>query len=321
MRRIERAIFDYCCYGGEAFFQAILVALGRAEAELATGESFRTNRQTGRTTIRPLRDLSPRWIEAARDDTPEFALALSLAGIYDALGKVGPLRANLEPVDWKNHYRDWASKDRAVVWKSARLDTNLVAVLERRLMDSTRAGCERLPLAFSRTASLETIAFFLSGGIDERRLENLLWGLMLVRQGEGVDLITYPPRFQNLLPLARAFALLKLLFLPFRVPTEACEIIIKPEPAILPLLRAGRVAEACQIAMRRLRSSGLKPLPYRSSSGGNRDEVWLDAVPLDGTRLAAALLFPVSPRDIHTLREMVFREEEVKTEPLERSHD
>jgi len=315
--RIERAIFDYCRYGGAPFFQAILVALGRAEAELATGESFRTNRQTGRTTIRPLGGLSLRWIEAARDDTPEFALALSLAGIYDAFGKVGPLRANLEPVEWKKPYRDWASKDRAVVWNSAHLDANLIAVLERRLTDGARAGCERLPLAFSRGASLETIAFFLSGGIDERRLENLLWGLMLVRQDADTGMITYPPDFQHLLPLPRVFALLKLLFFPFRLRTEAGEVIIKPEPSILPLLRAGRVAEACQIAMRRLRSSGLEPLPYRSSSGGNRDEGWLDAVPLDGTRLAAALLFPVSPRDIHTLREMVLRREEVKTELLE----
>jgi CRISPR-associated protein Csx17 len=318
LRHIERAIFDYCRYGSAAFFQAILVALGRAEAELATGESFRTNRQTGRTTIRPLGGLSPQWIEAARDDTPEFALALSLAGIYDAFGKVGPLRANLEPVDWKKQCRDWASKDRAVVWNSAHVDANLVAALERRLMDGTRAGCERLPLAFSRATSLETIAIFLYGGIDERRLENLLWGLMSVRQDADTGTITHPSDFQEVLPLPRAFALLKLLFLPFPLRTEAGEVITKPEPSILLLLRAGRIAEACQIALRRLRASGLEPLPYRSSIGTNRDESWREAVPLNGMRLAAVLLFPVLPPDIHTLRELVLRREEVKPELLQK---
>jgi CRISPR-associated protein Csx17 len=317
LRRIERAVFDYCRYGGAAFFQAILVALGRAEVELATGESFRTSRQTGQTTIRPLGGLSSQWIGAARDDTSEFALALSLAGVYDALGKIGPLRANLEPVDWKKQYRDWQSKDRAVVWNSANLSTNLAAVLERRLLDAARAGCERLPLAFVHGVPLDAVASFLSGEIDEQRMESLLWGLVLTRQereaGPSARL-----RFEDTSPLPRAFALLKLLFLPFPLRTDASEVIIKPDPSILPLLRAGRVAEACQIAMRRLRSSGLEPLPYRSSGGANRDDAWLDAVPLNGTRLAAALLFPVSSRDIYTLCELVLRREEVKTEMLEK---
>ena len=317
LRRIERAIFDYCRYGGAAFFQAILVAIGRAESELATGERFRTSRQTGQTTIRPLGGLSPAWIEAARDDTPEFALALSLAGIYDAFGKIGSLRANLEPVDWKDQCRDWASKDRAVVWSSAHLGANLTSVLERRLMDGARAGCERLPLAFVSGASLDAVAFFLAGEIDEQRLENLLWGLILTRQELEAG-PTVPSRFEDAPPLPRAFALLKLLFFPFPLRTKAGEVIIKPESSILPLLGAGRVAEACQIAMRRLRSSGLEPLPYRSGSGANRDEAWLDAVPLDGTRLAAALLFPVSRREIRTLCELVLPRKEVKTELLEK---
>lgn len=94
-RAIERAIFDYCRYGGRKFFQAILVALGAAEREVATGESFRKNRQTGATNVAPLVISSPDWIAAAADDTPEFDLALALAGIRRDTDKVGPLRANL----------------------------------------------------------------------------------------------------------------------------------------------------------------------------------------------------------------------------------
>lgn len=307
LRHIERAIFDYCRYAGARYFQAILIGLGRAEAELATGESFHTNSQTRQTIVRPLGGLTSQWIEASRDDTPEFALALSLAGVYDASGKIGPLRANLEPVDWKKQYLDWARKDRAVVWSSAHVSANLAAVLERRLMDGNTGRSERVPLAFARAASLDAIALFLAGQIDEQRLDNLLWGLMLARQEpemrQAERNFTEPP------PLPRAFALLKLLFLPFPLRTEASEVIIKPELSILPLLRAGRVAEACHIAMRRLRAAGLEPLPHRSSAGFNRNKTWDDAALADGQRLAAALLFPVLPHEIHTLRELMLRRE------------
>src|SRR5205814_8393200 len=132
-----------------SLFQAILVALGRAEAELATGESFRQDRTTGRSKVRPMPWLSSDWICAAQDETPEFDLALALAGVYDAAHRIGPLCANLESVDWRKSRLDWAVKDRSVVWNSASLGANLSAVLSRRVMDGLRAGCERLPLAFA----------------------------------------------------------------------------------------------------------------------------------------------------------------------------
>jgi len=45
-------------------------------------------------------------------------LALALSGIYDEKRKIGPLRANLEPTDWKRFHPTWAEKDRSVVWNS-----------------------------------------------------------------------------------------------------------------------------------------------------------------------------------------------------------
>jgi CRISPR-associated protein Csx17 len=56
---------------------------------------------------------------------------------------------------------------------------------------------------------------------------------------------------------------------------------VRPESSIVPLLCAGRVGEACQIAQRRLLISGLNPLRVHFSDSS------------DGTRIAAALLFPV----------------------------
>ena len=180
LRQIDRAIFEFCQYGGPQFFQSILKALGHAEAELGSGERFRVDGQTGRVRVRPLSGLSPDWISAAADGSPEFEVALALAGIFDDESKVGPLRANLEPVDSRSGRLNWAERDRRVVWNSGNMIANLSAVLARRLMDGGRAGCVQLPFDFVNSASPRAIADLLAGTLDESRIEHLLWGLMLV---------------------------------------------------------------------------------------------------------------------------------------------
>ena len=90
---------------------------------------------------------------------------------------------------------------------------------------------------------------------------------------------------------------------------------LAPDPEILPLLVAGRVGEACQLAARRLRAAGLRPLPYRTAGGENRDKDWEEvAGTLTGRQLAAALLFPVSDRDLTRLLGMVIRPHELYDE-------
>ncbi|HON59914.1 MAG TPA: type I-U CRISPR-associated protein Csx17, partial [Smithella sp.] len=171
LQRIETAIFSFCKYGGHSRFADILCALGQAERELANGENFRKDKY-----LRPLAGLSPEWLAAAYDGTPEFEIALSLAGMYDASSKIGPLRANLEPVKTGKTKQGsmsaaWSEGGREVVWHSADLSRNLAAVLERRVMDGERAGCDSLPLACRRTASLNAIASFIEGETDDRRIE------------------------------------------------------------------------------------------------------------------------------------------------------
>ena len=163
--------------------------------------------------------------------------------------------------------------------------------------------------------------------MDDERLEELLWGLMLVdHRAERVEL--QPLNF-SAAPLPRAYALLKLLFLPAPVVLDrnanghvqsvafAREgqdgLTIKPEPQIVSLLQSGRpksVGEACRIAARRLRASGITPLPHRTSGGSSRDADWEEASNgLDGRRLAAALLFPLASRSLTTLFNLVARPE------------
>ena len=299
LRAIDSAIFEYCQYGGAVRFADILCSLGRAEKELANGEKFREDKY-----LKPLAGLSPQWIEAARDDSVEFELALALSGIIDAERKVGPLRANLEPVvvgsgKHGKVFANWAEKGKSVVWNGADLSANLAAVLTRRLMDSNRNGYELPPLASRRSASLEAIAKFIAGEVDEEKIEALLWGLLLIDPTK--PLLSFPHwRGEDSPPLPRAFALLKLLFLPFSVGSRDGGVTVRYEPSVLPLLRAGRIGDACALAARRLRASGLVPLPHRTARRVVRDSDWSDAQgTIDPCRLGAALLIPVDRHDVN----------------------
>lgn len=343
LRRIDSAIFDFCKYGGAAFFQTIIVALGAAERELANAERFREAKG-----LRPLAGLSRAWIETADDGSCEYKIALTLAGVRPEPDrpreqpKIGPLRANLEPVDWQKRCRAWAEKDRSVVWNAAALAANLANVLQRRMMDGARAGCERLPLASRHAAPLDAIAAFLAGDLDDQRIEELIWGLMLIdtrrrhpsRAGmnQSRDRQRAAPN-----PLPREYALLKLLFLPRPLVPErsgesvkwrlACRLaggrmesglIIRPEPRILPLLRAGRVGEACRIAAQRLRVSGLAPMPGPLPTGVMRDDNWSEGAmgSRRAQRLAAALLIPISSKSVNCLVDLVCRGESAAAEAL-----
>jgi CRISPR-associated protein Csx17 len=304
LRRIQSAIFEFCQHGGNARFAEILRALGRAEHELASGEKFRGN------TILPIAGLSSDWIRAAFDDSSEFELAFALSGIWNPEGKVGSLRANLEPVRSgvdKNRkvFANWDDQNRAAVWTSADLPTNLAAVLGRRIMDAGRMGCASLPLAFRRGASLHAVAAFLSGATDDAAIEELLWGLALVGQSKNNSRLDHW-RADDLMPLPRAFALLKLLFLPSPLETRSGLTMIRPEPSLLPLLCAGRVGEACVLAMRRLRASGFVPMTGPSEGRLASSEEWQSGV-LDPRRLTAALLFPISSNDVKQLANLVLR--------------
>jgi len=333
LRRIDSAVFDFCKYGGNGLFQRILVALGQAERELARtpGKVGRSNRN-----LPPLGGLSGAWIETANDHSPEFLIAQSLVSVHDAEGNIGPLRTNVEPVDGKKRCCMWAEKERSVVWTSVDLATNLANVLARRTMDGARAGCQHLPLAWWCSVPLECVTAFIAGDLDDERIEQLIWALMLVdvqnksgqsshRQAVGQD---PHDRARASVPLPREYALLKLLFLPRPLVSEPsgqkvkwrlarrlaggrleAGMAIRPEPRVLPLLRAARIGEACRIAARRLRVSGLPPMPGPMAIGVARDDVWFERTTDTryGQRIAAALLIPVSSKSVNDLVHLVCR--------------
>lgn len=299
-KRVEEAIFKLCARGDAEDLRETFVALGAAETELANGERFREEKN-----VRSLTGLSLDWlwklddrgIEFRCDDgTHEFRVAAALAAI-DGEGKVGSLRSNLEPFDQTTG--QWDKNSNSVVWSAAALEENLAAVLHRRSVEARMNSLSHPPLSSSQFAPLKAVDAFLSRDTDDERIEELLRALVLLDWSKDK---AAPPQAKEscYVPpsLPRAYALLKLLFLPggkFQ-PEQGGEIIIKHEPTVVPLLRAGRVADALEVAGRRLRASGLVPLA--EDFFFPRD---------DGARLAAALLIPVDDPSARALAGLVLR--------------
>lgn len=281
LSRIERGILDFTRYGGSPRMQEILRALGAAERELAKGEKFRV---TDKRTINPIGPLSPDWLEACHDGSAEFRLAAAIASVRgSADGKVRDLRCDIEPV-----YREggrWLWESGSATWSPGSLARNLLWVLERRLLESARQNEKRPALSGRSWAWLSDISAFVWGLCDERSIDELLWGLVLVdREKEWPA--PHRDASSGIPPLPRSYALLKLLFLatPLKVSEHGDSFTIAPEPEVLARLRAGDSRGACRRATRRLRASGLSPL-LQDEEGLGRG--------IDPQRLGAALIIPV----------------------------
>ncbi|BDV01658.1 hypothetical protein TDMWS_17430 [Thermodesulfomicrobium sp. WS] len=296
LRRLDEAIFDYCRFGGAMRFGEIVRALGQCEHALALNAQKPGIIGQSKYAVSPVPLLSKTWLTAAQEDSPEFRIALALAAMR-ATGGVGALRTNLEVVSPTKWGWTWAEpQDRyATVWGGTDLPRNLQAVLERRLMDATRLGLKGLPLESRFSADADDITAFLAGQVDDDRLTEWLWGLMLIdvqnASWEDLTLTRSAPTPQ---PIPRAYALLKLLFLPeyHALRTEG-DKPVKPEPSTLTHLRAGRLNAACETAARRLRASGYVPMPGPMSGRGARQMDYTLPGPMLA-RLPAALSIPIS---------------------------
>ena len=304
LRQIERAIFDYCQHGGTGMFQRILISLGRAEALIASAPRFREEAKG----LRPIAPLSSAWIAAANDRSDEFRVALALASIFEGEPKVGSIRRNLEPVEARGRFMSWAEKDRAVVWSARDLSNNLAAILTRRVMDAEHAGGRAHPLKAGHFAPLNAVCRFLADELDENLIADLLWGLSLC------DSRTYRPANQEAsdsLPVPSSYALLKLLFLPPSYDSSEGEANapVTLDTRVLSLLRAARMPEACQRASQTLRGRRLLSQPQAMHGHPRRDAEWAETrwPGLTSDRLAAALLIPIHPLALDSLKTRIIR--------------
>ena len=280
-KAIDGAIYDVLVHKERVWMKRLLAALGRIEQYFAVRDPHKEPKLN-----QPLAGLTPRWLQASDDGSVEFRLAAALASI-GATGKVGPLRANLSPID-PQRYANWANGSGQRAWAGSDLCGRLAGVLRRRIMDAERLGCEKNPLSAELTVAAEDAATLIHGPVDEDMIEALLFGMGLINwrhdsmRGIAAERTRVWREAAGEARVPRSWVLLKYLFLPGPVTADEGEdVVIRCEEAIVPLLCADRVKEACEIAIRRWRVSGLRP-PH---IGFERDA--------EGTRLAAALLLPV----------------------------
>lgn len=276
---VDDAIYALLIHGGATYVKYLVAAIGRLE---------RLTAQRGGESVpklsRPISGLSPRWIAAADDGSIEVRIAAGLASIGPT-GEVGPIRANLAPVNPGKPWT-WSTGRGQTSWEGNSLTTRLTSVLTRRMMDAQRLGTESNPLWGAIRLSPKDISALIEGAIDESLIEDLLFGFTWIRWGDAEavravreDLRWGKPIAERLVP--RSWALLKLLFLPGEITADGETFVIKPEPSIVPLLKANRINDACNIAGRRLSSVGLAPITPKFPDG------------TDGVRIAAALLLPI----------------------------
>jgi CRISPR-associated protein Csx17 len=311
LRRIDRAMFEFAQRGDQGTEPKALIevlrALGRAERTLADGIAF--CKEKG---LRPLHGLSPQWLVQADDNSREFRLAASLAGIKRH-GRVGPLRVFLEQVEVAKHV-NWSQTSTSVAWSRQPLVDNLSAVFRRRLLESFRDietwRQSGLALHSPRPSRLEDVAAFLNDQIDSATLDDLLWGLSAV-DWPAVE-FQLPDADGAGLPFE--FGVPRLLVQP-RVITasrDRWEVSVGEEPHAKPDVDVFQILAAAQLAAvdqcvdraaKRLKSCGRPVHGFRNRQLGGPPLVF--ETPVSARRLLAAMLFPLTDRELETIANAV----------------
>jgi CRISPR-associated protein Csx17 len=303
LRQIDRAMFEFANrseQGNDAkYLLDVLCAFGRAERTLASGLAFCKDKY-----IRPLQGLNPRWLDQADDNSSEFRLAASLAGIRSH-ANVGSLRVFLEEVE-ERKFVNWSPGSTSAVWSKQPLANNLAAVFRRRQMEAFGSGQAGIPLDSPHPAPLADVITFLYGDTNDDRFADLIWGLSAV-DWSGVDL-RLPAADDVAVPFE--FGLPRLLVQPavinaesghwVYIPTQKQEEAnAKPEPDVFHVLASGQsnaVADCVDRAARRLKSGGRLAHGYRNRHLPGRSLAVVS--PIRSERLLAAMLFPLSNRDL-----------------------
>jgi CRISPR-associated protein Csx17 len=166
----------------------------------------------------------------------------------------------------------------------------MFSVLRSRTLAAQKS--ELSPFRARYLARAADVAAFLAGETDDELIENLIFAFVLAKVPESRDesSVTHLRLWTN-------YCVLKQLFAPEShsgITGTNGPLRLKPDSAIPALLAAGRVAEATNVAIRRLRVSGLRPVIDCGRDVG------------DGARLGAALLIPVA--GIDEIRELAVRQ-------------
>lgn len=279
-RKLLQAAFVAVQTMAPSAWQDLLIACSVVERLHASGTGLGAG---------PCPTLSPGWLVAAEDDSAEWRLAISLGSAargYKDGRSFGAVRPHALPLDVKKAWRYAVGADKRlvndprVVVKGRDPLNDLIALVERRLVEASQRGSRTLPLVarFGAGARLTDLARFLTGEVDVERTVALGRALMALDWARvrlpRARIDSYDDRPDE------AWEALRLCALPF----EVRERNIATEPAMFRRLASGDVPTAVELALRRLRASGLRP-PLAAAI----------ADPTTARRWAAAFAFPIEP--------------------------
>ena len=318
---------------------AVLESIGRLGDWLS-------NSPKGREVVPPPPLLSRPWLRRADDGSSEYRVAAALAGLgissppsgrdsddtdaHSGDSQAPPMAAHFAPLtngsgegferatffqgQWLRKRRAWANSNRppTVVWGHRGLVANMIAVLERRLVETSIRGLEDKPFGGASVARLSDVMAFLTGDFDDARCSGLLAGMVWAQPawlpGSDAD----PPTDRAAVPFAYAvlkpvFSTNEALWSVGAIPKEGS---IPIPPGLAGRLRAGgrrregrAVDQAVHAAFSRSRSSGLaSPYdPIQSGGGVSALRSGRIGVGVHADRLAAAMLIPISDRGLASL--------------------
>ena len=331
MRRLQDALFQM------SDAQQASEGARNALATLGVFTTWLAGNPEARKALRTAPFLSATWVRQANDGSPEFRVAAALAGLgltskadgersaaggatdkgRDSATRIAPpMAGHFAPVDeagfLRGRYRSWTSANSTpnMVWGSRDLVANLIAVLERRLVEATIRRLDDKPLASTTYARLADVAAFLVGSFDDARCAALLAGLIWARQPTNLSMhaAALPA------PVPFAYAAMKPLFTPDRTLRRVgalADTVRLPIPSgLVARLRAGgrdhdgRATDAAiRRTMARARASGV-PSPFDPAVAGGRPGTGTGSrfgVGIPANRLAAALLIPITDQTLRTL--------------------
>ncbi|MGC4067355.1 MAG: type I-U CRISPR-associated protein Csx17 [Polyangiaceae bacterium] len=282
---LSDAVFDVLTREAEPTrWRSVLVAIDDLERIQASGTAFK---------VGPCPKLTPGWLDAAGEDSPEWRLALSLGSAARGYSKgtpFDPVRVHALPIDPKKGWAYAVGADKRLINDPRVVMTgrdplgDLIALVERRLVEASQQASRALPLVahWHAGARLDDLARFIAGEVDVERVVALGRALMAL-DWKQVEQVKSLPRVGAALRGERpdeGWEAVRLCVLPFAVGDRN----IMSEPAMFRRLASGDVPGAVALALRRLRASGIRP-PLVAAI----------ADPTTARRWAAALAFPISP--------------------------
>lgn len=332
VKNLEETLFELLAPElSHSVVSSAMMAIGQLGFRLST---VQPNKKNPVPAPPPL--LSSQWVREADDRSPEFRIAAALAGLGICRQEIGadsdsqslprvqefppPMAAHLTRMtnsrgggtqfEAKTFFRDqrlrtsrqWAegAHSPTAVWGHGGLISNMIAVLERRLVEAPIRGLTEKPFSSASFAQLCDLAAFLGGEFNDEHCNDLLAGLVwamparFLRSRDGESRIPF------------AYAALKPIFttnqMLIRLGVVPPETSIPIPPGLVAQLRVGgrsldgRVINRTVLnAFERARSSGI-PSPFdpiRSGPNAHAHKCGRFGVGIRPDRLAASLLIPI----------------------------